>query len=124
LLLFFLTPALLVPFVDKFHSVMLFWLRPSRQIRPPIYSLKQSKLRKRRVVRYAILFFTMLILFIVLIVGPIIASKFLKTLPSIPDNLLQPTGLDNNDTTSSHTGTAEANAAAATTALVKRMFTY
>ena len=28
LLLFFMIPALLVPYVDKFHSVMLFWLRP------------------------------------------------------------------------------------------------
>jgi 1,3-beta-glucan synthase len=27
-LLFFLLPALLVPYIDKFHSVMLFWLRP------------------------------------------------------------------------------------------------
>ncbi len=62
-------PALCVPYIDKFHSVMLFWLRPryvllpaphstranlsdSRQIRPPIYSIKQSKLRRRRVIRY------------------------------------------------------------------------
>ena len=28
ILLFFLLPALLVPYIDKFHSVMLFWLRP------------------------------------------------------------------------------------------------
>ena len=27
-LLFFLLPALLIPYIDKFHSVMLFWLRP------------------------------------------------------------------------------------------------
>ena len=27
-LLFFMLPALLVPYIDKFHSVMLFWLRP------------------------------------------------------------------------------------------------
>lgn len=28
LLLFIMLPALLVPYIDKFHSVMLFWLRP------------------------------------------------------------------------------------------------
>jgi len=27
-LLFFMLPAILIPYVDKFHSVMLFWLRP------------------------------------------------------------------------------------------------
>lgn len=108
-LLFFMLPPLLVPYIDKFHSVMLFWLRPSRQIRPPIYSLKQSKLRRRRVIRYAILYFTMFILFIVLIVGPIMASKYAKglgkILPSSLD-LMQPTGLHNNDTSDKVTGTA------------------
>lgn len=28
ILLFFMLPAILVPYIDKFHSVMLFWLRP------------------------------------------------------------------------------------------------
>jgi 1,3-beta-glucan synthase len=27
-LLFFMLPALCIPYVDKFHSVLLFWLRP------------------------------------------------------------------------------------------------
>lgn len=44
----------------------------SRQIRPPIYSLKQSKLRKRRVIRFAILYFVMLVLFVVLLAAPLI----------------------------------------------------
>ena len=37
-LLFLLLPALLVPYIDKFHSVMLFWLRP-RYV--PIYQWPQ-----------------------------------------------------------------------------------
>ncbi|PNS21328.1 1,3-beta-glucan synthase component FKS1 [Sphaceloma murrayae] len=105
-LLFFMLPPLLIPYIDKFHSVMLFWLRPSRQIRPPIYSLKQSKLRRRRVIRYAVLYFAMFILFIVLIVGPSIASRFLTGLPTLPLSLVQPTGLNNNDTSETPTGTA------------------
>lgn len=63
----------------------------------------------------------MLILFVVLIVGPIVASRFLKTLPSLPDYLIQPTGLDNNDTSNSATGLAASGAAATAVATAKRM---
>ncbi|KAL8862576.1 MAG: hypothetical protein Q9178_001074 [Gyalolechia marmorata] len=103
-LLFIMFPAICIPFIDKFHSVMLFWLRPSRQIRPPIYSIKQSKLRKRRVIRFATLYFIMLILFVALIVGPVVVAKLKISLPDIPMQLLQPTGLNNNDTLASPTG--------------------
>ncbi|MCJ1435407.1 1,3-beta-D-glucan synthase [Xylographa pallens] len=106
-ILFLMLPVLVVPYADKFHSVMLFWLRPSRQIRPPIYSLKQSKLRKRRVIRYAMLYFLLLVVFVALIAAPIIISPMLlKIKISIPMHLQQPHGLNNNDTTSSHTGAA------------------
>jgi len=109
ILLFIMLPALCIPYVDKFHSVMLFWLRPSRQIRPPIYSLKQTKLRRRRVIRYSILYFTMLVVFVALIAGPLVAGKFIPDMSSsIPMDLLQPTGLNNNDTTGKQTGTAAA----------------
>ncbi|KAF1351881.1 1,3-beta-glucan synthase component FKS1 [Delphinella strobiligena] len=109
ILLFIMAPPLLVPYIDTFHSTMLFWLRPSRQIRPPIYSLKQSKLRKRRVVRFAILYFSLLILFVVLIVAPVIAKGFLDTNSlNLPLNLVQPTGLNNNDTTAATTGSFRA----------------
>ncbi|KAL2024990.1 hypothetical protein VTK56DRAFT_3689 [Thermocarpiscus australiensis] len=101
IILFLMLPIILIPQVDKLHSMMLFWLRPSRQIRPPIYSMKQTKLRRRRVIRYAILYFVMLVVFVALIVGPVVAGKFVpssvfKSLSST--NLVQPTGLDNNDT--------------------------
>ncbi|KAJ9647134.1 1,3-beta-D-glucan synthase [Coniosporium tulheliwenetii] len=116
-ILFIMFPALLIPYIDKFHSVMLFWLRPSRQIRPPIYSLKQTKLRKRRVIRYAILYFVILIVFVCLIVGPIVASRFLTGLPEMPMDLMQPTGLNNNDTLgTTETGTAVNGGGAASTA--------
>lgn len=48
--------------------------------------MKQSKLRRRRVVRYAILYFTLLALFIGLIAGPIVAGH------KIPDKTLQAIG--------------------------------
>ncbi|KAL8675402.1 MAG: hypothetical protein Q9168_000233 [Polycauliona sp. 1 TL-2023] len=103
-LLFIMFPAICIPYIDKFHSVMLFWLRPSRQIRPPIYSIKQSKLRKRRVIRFATLYFVMLILFVALLAGPLVVARLKITLPDIPMQLMQPTGLNNNDTLASPTG--------------------
>ncbi|KAH8727038.1 putative 1,3-beta-glucan synthase component FKS1 [Phaeosphaeriaceae sp. PMI808] len=104
-LLFFMLPVLLLPYADKFHSVMLFWLRPSRQIRPPIYSLKQTKLRKRRVIRYAILYFLLLVVFLALVVGPVVVGGKLKfALPKLPMEILQPTGYNNNNTNASPTG--------------------
>lgn len=60
----------------------------------------------------------MLVIFVALIVGPAVAGKFFKKLPAIPMQLLQPTGLNNNDTTSETTGRGlnDANTAAATSA--------
>ncbi|ROV90753.1 hypothetical protein VMCG_09418 [Cytospora schulzeri] len=114
-LLFIMCPVILIPQVDKLHSIMLFWLRPSRQIRPPIYSLKQSKLRRKRVFRYALLYFTLLIIFLVLFIAPSFAGKYVGNILSDPLNsaysgLSQPTGQNNNDTIGhTDTGTAAAS---------------
>ncbi|EPX71452.1 1,3-beta-glucan synthase subunit Bgs2 [Schizosaccharomyces octosporus yFS286] len=75
LILYLMLPILLIPFIDKWHSMMLFWLRPSKQIRPPIYSMRQKRLRKRIVRRYAFLFFLMLIVFLALIIVPLTIGK-------------------------------------------------
>ncbi|KAI9804145.1 MAG: hypothetical protein M1825_001547 [Sarcosagium campestre] len=114
ILMFVMLPVILIPYVDKFHSVMLFWLRPSRQIRPPIYSLKQSKLRKRRVIRFAILYFIMLFVFVALLAGPVIAGPKIGNIGGNPMDLVQPNKASNNDTSSAHTGTAANSGAAAT----------
>jgi 1,3-beta-glucan synthase len=100
IILFMMLPVILVPQIDKLHSMMLFWLRPSRQIRPPIYSLKQSKLRRRRVIRYAILYFVLLVVFLALIVGPIVAGKHIptSTFEKVPYDLMQPAHQNNDDT--------------------------
>lgn len=50
------------------------------------------------------LYFTLLVLFLVLIIGPVIVRRFIKDLPNIPMNLQQPTGQDNNDTLATVTG--------------------
>ena len=51
------------------------------------------------------LYFFMFIIFMALIIGPIVAGKFFGKL-SIPLQLLQPTGLNNNDTSNRVTGSA------------------
>jgi 1,3-beta-glucan synthase len=68
--------------------------------------MKQTKLRKRRVIRYAILYFFLLIIFLCLIVGPIVAGKFLSLDigSSIPMEIMQPTGYSNNDTKATVSG--------------------
>ncbi|CAD6456002.1 4441a510-9398-4b3d-87ef-9a98afb76c37 [Sclerotinia trifoliorum] len=101
LLLFIMLPIIAIPQIDKLHSVMLFWLRPSRQIRPPIYSLKQSKLRKRRVWRFAVIYFALFVVFLALLVGPLVVGKKILTpslIKKIPMQLFQPINQNNNDT--------------------------
>jgi len=124
-LLFLMLPVLAIPNVDKVHSIMLFWLMPSRQIRPPIYSMKQSKLRKRRVWRFAVLYFILFVIFVALIAGPIVAGKYtdsfvdnLTTGSSNPNGLVaslfQPHGQNNNDTGATVTTAPSSTAASAT----------
>jgi len=98
-LLFLQFPIIIIPYVDRLHSVILFWLRPSKQIRPPIYSSKVSKLRKRRVIRFAVLYFVLLALFVGLIVGPIVGHKYIPAslVTDIPMELYQPTNFNNTD---------------------------
>lgn len=46
-ILFILTPPMLIPYFDRLHATMLFWLAPSQQIRPPIYSFRQRSQRRK-----------------------------------------------------------------------------
>lgn len=46
----------------------------------------------------------MLIIFVALLAGPLVVARLKISLPTIPMQLLQPTGLNNNDTLSSPTG--------------------
>ncbi|PKS10859.1 hypothetical protein jhhlp_002616 [Lomentospora prolificans] len=112
-LLFVMLPVILIPKVDSLHSIMLFWLLPSRQIRPPIYSMKQTKLRRRRVFRFAILYFVMLVVFVGLIVGPVVAGSKIPTdsIGILKDyKLIQPVDQNNNNTSEEPTGAPSGSA--------------
>ncbi|KAJ7598332.1 hypothetical protein C8J56DRAFT_1091613 [Mycena floridula] len=67
LLLFMLSPPLLIPGFDRLHAVMLFWLRPSKQIRAPLYSMKQSSQRRAIIIKYGIVYLLALTFFILMI---------------------------------------------------------
>ena len=67
--------------------------------------MKQSKLRRRRVVRFAILYFVLLVVFLGIIIAPaVIGEKILpaslkSTLSNIAGyNLLQPVGFNHDNT--------------------------
>lgn len=68
--------------------------------------MKQSKLRRRRVIRFAILYYVMLVVFLALIVGPAVAGKNIPTdmikdqLKGLPFELFQPNGQNRDNTNS------------------------
>ncbi|WFC97626.1 1,3-beta-glucan synthase [Malassezia yamatoensis] len=74
LLLFALSLPLAIPFADRLHSTALFWLRPSKQIHAPIYSLRQRAQRRSIVLRYSVVFAIAWVVFLALILIPIILA--------------------------------------------------
>ncbi|PAV18325.1 1,3-beta-glucan synthase [Pyrrhoderma noxium] len=86
-LLFMLAIPLLVPYIDRIYATGLFWLRPSRQIRAPLYSLKQKRQRRGIVIKYGIIFLFILALFVALIVIPAIFSKVIDENCTICQNI-------------------------------------
>jgi len=72
ILLIILTPPTLIPGVNQLHSTMLFWLRPSKQIRSPLFSTAQRKRRQRIVFKYTVVYILMVALLAALIGLPAI----------------------------------------------------
>jgi len=85
IILVVLTPAILVPYANTLHSMMLcmllflpfvgadadispVWLRPSKQIRPPLFSTKQKRQRRWIVIKYTFVYIIMVALLASLIV--------------------------------------------------------
>ncbi|KAI8097579.1 1,3-beta-glucan synthase component-domain-containing protein [Halteromyces radiatus] len=70
-ILFVLSLFCLIPCVNTAHSLMLFWLRPSKQIRPPIWTAKERKERYRISIVYGLLFVLMFVIFVTLLGAPL-----------------------------------------------------
>lgn len=69
-LLLILTPPILIPYANSLHSTMLFWLRPSKQIRAPLFSTKQKRQRRWIVMKYTIVYVVVIAFLAALIVLP------------------------------------------------------
>ncbi|SCU98824.1 LAMI_0F16380g1_1 [Lachancea mirantina] len=97
-------PLVFLPFVDYWHSLILFWMKPNKLLSNKLsYTKKQSERRRKIVRRYLLLYLLILTIFIALLVTPLYLSKFAETgLHLLDDTFLegvfQPTGQDNNDT--------------------------
>jgi len=78
LLLFIMSPPLLAPFADRLHATMLFWLRPSKQIRAPLFSTKQKRQRRWIVFKYGFLFVLSFATFAALIALPVLFRDHIK----------------------------------------------
>ncbi|KAL1660315.1 glycosyltransferase family 48 protein [Schizophyllum commune] len=70
LLLIILTVPLLLPFFNSIHSTMLFWLRPSKQIRQPLFSTKQKRQRRWIVMKYTVVYIVVVAFLVALIALP------------------------------------------------------
>ncbi|KAJ7628667.1 1,3-beta-glucan synthase [Roridomyces roridus] len=77
LLLFMLTPPMMIPYFDTIHATCLFWLRPSQQIRAPVFYSKQKKQRRWIMIKYGTIYVSTILLFVALISLPIIFQSAL-----------------------------------------------
>ncbi|KAF7338305.1 Glycosyltransferase family 48 protein [Mycena venus] len=69
-LLIILTPPILIPYANTLHSTMLLWLRPGKQIRAPLFSMKQKRQRRWIVIKYSIVYVVVVAFLAALIVLP------------------------------------------------------
>ncbi|SJM84076.1 probable 1,3-beta-glucan synthase component FKS3 [Zygosaccharomyces bailii] len=103
-LLYMQTPLLFIPFIEYWHPMLLFWLKPSNIITSKvIYTRKQKRRRSVIVRKYFVLYFLVLGILLVLLVAPFTANRMIpdssKLLASTPlIGVAQPNGQNNNDT--------------------------
>lgn len=94
-LLLIQTPLLFIPCIDRFHSFVLFWLKPSEQISPRVVSLSEKRRIRRNVVAMVFVYFTIMSSLLIMIFGPLVAMKITsfdvsENLPDIIQPLLMP----------------------------------
>ncbi|CAH6719405.1 1,3-beta-glucan synthase component Fks3p [[Candida] jaroonii] len=103
LLLFSIVPVLIIPYIDKSHTLMLFWSRTNR-FKNPIVSKRQVRRMRWVVFRYSVLFFAMMMTFISLILvpkflgGQIPNLRDIRILPNMVKEIMAPGEQNHNDT--------------------------
>lgn len=107
-LLYCLVPFCFVPFIDSFHSMVLFWLKPNDlSLKKVYYAYKDKERKKTKTIKGLFLFFFIFSVIIVFGVVPLIINHMnimetliepnVTTLPLI-DGIIQPHLQNNNDT--------------------------
>lgn len=93
LILYSQVPVLLIPYADRWHSMMLFWLTPNNQVRPKVLSKKKKRSIRISVLVYSIIFVLSMIFFTALFVVPLVATSYIDLddyAPSFIQQLVQP----------------------------------
>ncbi|CDO68303.1 Glycosyltransferase Family 48 protein [Trametes cinnabarina] len=93
LLLIVMTPPMFIPFVDKLHSMMMFWLRPSKQIRPPLFSTKQKRQRRWIVLKYTLVYIIVVAFLAALLILPCSTLHAATTVENNYGNMNQARGV-------------------------------
>ena len=57
-----------------------FWLKPSRQIRQPVFSFKQKTARRKIIIKYTLLYLVVIAFFAALIVLPVVFRNQIDSL--------------------------------------------
>ncbi|CAI6688230.1 BAF_HP2_G0046410.mRNA.1.CDS.1 [Saccharomyces cerevisiae] len=103
-LLFIQTPIILLPFIDYWHTMVLFWMNPRSIIaHKRILTRKQRALRSRIVSKYFSLYFVMLGVLLFMLIAPFFAGDFVSSPQELLEGTLfegifQPNNQNNNDT--------------------------
>ncbi|EJS44123.1 fks3p [Saccharomyces arboricola H-6] len=98
------TPVILFPFVDYWHTMVLFWMNPRNSItHKRIFTRKQRMLRSSIVSKYFSLYFILLSIFLFMLIAPFFASELVPNPQemlegTLLEGIFQPNGQNNNDT--------------------------
>ncbi|CCK70393.1 putative 1,3-beta-D-glucan synthase KNAG_0E01270 [Huiozyma naganishii CBS 8797] len=103
-LLYLQTPLIMTPFIDYWHSMILFWLKPTYVIsKNRVYTRRQKRMRNSGIRRYFLLYVILLLMLLLLLICPLLSHKILPAPVSLVKGmpfsmLVQPNGQKNNDT--------------------------
>lgn len=104
-LLFCLTPMLFIPYIDKMHTMTLFWSKHTKaSYHSPIISKRQRIKRNWLIFGYAILYFVIMAFLSSMIIIPPFLKTYvpdiskIKAVPQMMKTLIQPNNQQNNDT--------------------------
>jgi 1,3-beta-glucan synthase len=80
-LFFIQTPLVLIPYVDKWHSMMVFWLKPGQSSLsdPLVKPTSPRKKQRRLIIRYSMLYTLVMLMFLGALLGPSFIPRQLKT---------------------------------------------